>query len=117
MLYYRLARGWQMLHPAGRSHRDIHTRRSELADIFASHVWSRKFDRHVDAVKGRARETAAVQIISAVEFCTHIKTVFWPKLLNEPAHLSVPDDGESQCHKLAPCATGCVARSCVTMRA
>src|ERR1700676_101124 len=98
-----------MLNPAGSSYRDIHASGSECANVFGGGVWRRKFDCDVDVIKGRGRESCAMQIILAVEFCAHFETIFRAKLLDEAAHLSVSDDGQAQGHKLAACATGCAS--------
>src|SRR5712664_2142213 len=102
-----------MIEPSGCANHRVNAQCSEAADIVRSSVRRSEFDSGIDSTKSLMRKGLPARVAARIEFCAHVETVFGRELLDEPAHLSVPDNGEAAAHApLRP-----VARSCVVMRA
>ena len=107
------ADGGKVTEPPSRAAHGINAHRSQATNIFRSGVGRSKFYGHIHSAKILTRKSLPARIAPPIEFRSHVEAVFRSKLLDQPPHLSVTNNGEAHAHApLRP-----VARSCVAMRA
>src|SRR5260370_26761935 len=105
------ARRRNFTEPAGRADNGVDAQPGESAYIFRRRVRCREINSHIHAAQRFVRERLGVNVVVAIEFRAHLKSIRRRELLDEAPHLSVSDDGKAKAHApLLPVARSCVAR-------
>ena len=71
-----------------------HAERREALDILDRRGGSRELDGHIDAAEILARDAREIHVVELVQLQRDGEAVLGRQLLDQPAHLSVADDGE-----------------------
>jgi hypothetical protein len=86
--------------PTRRAADRVDAQRSETAEIIWGGIGRREFDGDGDPAQRFPADPGIMQIVFPCEFCAHVETVLGRELLDEPAHLSVTNNGEADAHAL-----------------